>query len=99
MDRLLLLSAIQNGKPGAVARPQGFERLASIVVAVATTRTLFDTRALSVNPVVVCWPSSAAAIAAAAARGDREGANIAERKGRRYAAFQNMRMQFHDDLW
>jgi hypothetical protein len=53
--KFLLLSAIQNGNPGAVTKPQGFDRLASIVVVVATTPTLFDTKAVSVNPLVVCW--------------------------------------------
>ena len=55
---LLLLSAIQNGCPGWKAMPQGFCRLASIVVALATTLLLSDTRALSVKSVTagaVIW--------------------------------------------
>src|ERR1700680_269846 len=55
---LLLLSAIQNANPGAVTKPQGFDRLASSVVLVATTPVLFDTKARSGNPVVVCWAIS-----------------------------------------
>src|SRR5580658_5901334 len=51
VDRLLLLSAIQKGRPGATAMPQGFDRLASMVVVVATTPTLLDTKAVSVKPV------------------------------------------------
>ena len=51
VDRLLLLSEIQKGKPGATAMPQGFDRLASMVVVVATTPTLFDAKAESVKPV------------------------------------------------
>jgi hypothetical protein len=51
VDRLLLLSAIQKGKPGATAIPQGFDRFASMVVVVATTPTLFDAKAESVKPV------------------------------------------------
>src|ERR1700722_11713707 len=51
VDRLLLLSAIQNGRPGPTAIPQGFARLASMVVAVATTPTRSDTKAVSVKVV------------------------------------------------
>lgn len=53
--KLLWLSAIQKGRPGEVARPQGFDRLASRVVVVATTPVLFETKALSVNPAVAIW--------------------------------------------
>jgi len=49
------LSVIQNGRPFAVTKPQGFDRLASIVVVVATTPTLFDTKAVSVKPDVDGW--------------------------------------------
>jgi hypothetical protein len=51
---LLLLSAIQNGRPGAVAKPQGFDRLASMMVVVATTPVLFDTKAVSAKPLDIC---------------------------------------------
>src|SRR5580692_5076729 len=50
VDRLLLLSAIQKGNPGATAMPQGFDRFASMMVAVATTPTLLDTNAESLKP-------------------------------------------------
>src|SRR5215470_6383631 len=50
VERLLLLSAIQNGMLGPTASPQGFCRLASMVFALATTLVLLDTSAVSVNP-------------------------------------------------
>src|SRR5580698_10499198 len=59
VDKLLLLSEIQNGKPGATAIPHGFCRLASIFIALATNALLFATNAVSVNPVAAggsAWP-------------------------------------------
>jgi hypothetical protein len=55
---LLLLSEIQKGKPGATATPQGFCSLASIVTAVPTTVLLFDTNAVSVNPIAAAGGSA-----------------------------------------
>src|SRR6267154_1419769 len=51
VDLLLLLSAIQNGPPGAHATPQAFCRFGSVWAA-ATTALEFDTKAVSVSPVV-----------------------------------------------
>src|SRR5215472_5023907 len=52
VERLLLASETQNGTPGPTARPHGFDKLGSIVVVVATTPALFETNAVSANPLV-----------------------------------------------
>src|SRR5215469_6734807 len=52
VERLLFSSETQNGTPGPTARPHGFDKLGSIVVVVATTPALFETNAVSANPLV-----------------------------------------------